>query len=240
VVTAGPDGRILATGPFVIGERPDWREIPIDAGARRWLGRPVAVAVADPASDAIAAIAATPGSGSADGHLAIFGRTGGPVRTLLFPGRWDGRAPAWLDSGHIAISTRDLGESTGLAIVDLTNGDALRRGGAVAAFAVSGDGRTLAWQDRDDRVIYAGAIDALLAGASPEPLEALPLDPESRLAAQLLLDSTGRRIAVAWLDDAGDTRAYSTFELGVGGWALTRSGMLPPGTSRAVLISLGP
>ena len=240
VVTAGPDGRILATEPFAVGERPGWREIPIDPAARRWLGRPVAVAVADPASDAIAAIAADPGSGSADGHLAILGRAGGPVRTILFPGRWDGRAPAWLDSGHIAISTRDLADSTGLAIVDLASGDAVRRGDAVGAFAVSGDGRALARQDRDDRIVHVGATDALLAGEPPDPREALPVDPGSRLAAQLLLDATGRRLAVAWLDDAGDTTGYSTYEQGTGGWALVRSGVLPRGTSRAILISLGP
>lgn len=237
VVTAGPDGRILATGPFVVGARPDWREIPIDAGARRWLGRPVAVAVADPASGAIAAIAADPASGSADGRLAIFGRSGGQVRTLIFPGRWDGRAPAWLDSGHIAVSTRDPRDSSGLAIVDLATGGARRWGSAVAAFAASGDGRTLAWQDRDDRVIRAGAWDALLSGGSPE---ALPADPTSRLAAQLFLDPTGRRLAVAWLDDAGDTTGYSTYERGAGGWALARDGALPRGTSRAILVSLGP
>lgn len=237
VVTSGPDGRILAAGPFVVGERPDWREIRIDADARRWLGQPVAVAVADPSGDSIAAVAADPGSGFADGHVAILDPSGGPVRILLFPGRWDGRAPAWLGSGRVAISTRDERDSAGLAIVDLATAGARRWGTAIAAFAASGDGLTLAFQDRDDRRVLTGPVDGLLAGASPAPL---PIDPRSRLAAQLLLDVTGRRLAIAWLDDAGDTTAYSMYERGAAGWALVRTGPLPGGTSRAVLVSLGP
>jgi hypothetical protein len=237
VITAGPTGRIFMTPPFVAGDRPTWREIAIDGPARRWLGAPLAVAVADPKGDAVVAVAADPGSGSTDGHLVVVDRSAGPARVLSLSGRWDGRAPAWLGTGRVAVSTRDRGDATGLVIVDLDSGGARRWGATIGAFAASDDGRVLAYQDRDDGRIYIGATDRTLAGGSPE---ALPTESPARLAAQLLLDATGARVAIAWLDAGGDTTTYSIYELGAAGWTLVRVGLLPRGTSRAVLVSLGP
>jgi hypothetical protein len=237
VMTTASTSRILVADPFAAGHAPTWREIPVDRDARQWLGQPLADAVADPAGGRIAAIAADPATGFSDGHLVILDPFGGPSHALILPGRWDGRAPAWLDSGRIAISTRDNSDATGLTIVDPRTGGMQRWGQAVAAFAVSDDGLTIAWQDRDDRRIVVGPLEPTLAGASPD---VVPADPAGRLAAQLLLGATGQRLAVAWLDDAGDTRGYSIYERGSSGWALVRGGPLPGGTSRAVLVSLGP
>jgi hypothetical protein len=237
VVTVGPTGRILTTSPFVAGHRPAWREIPIDPGIRRWLAQPFADAVADPATAAVVAVAADPGSSSADGHLVILDRAGGAGRVLALPGRWDGRAPAWLGSGRVAVSTRDRSDVTGLTIVDIATGSTERWGTAVGAFTASGDGRVLAYQDRDDGHIYVGARDRVLSGASPDTL---PAEPPVRLAAQLLLDETGERLAIAWLDDAGDTTSYSVYERGPAGWTHGHTRPLPRGTSRPVLVSLGP
>lgn len=237
VLTVGPAGRVFVCGPFTAGQAPAWHEIPVGRDARQWLGRPLADAVLDPAAGTIAVVAADAASGFADGHLVILDPSGGPSRALPLPGRWDGRAPAWLASGGVAISTRDRGDATGLAIVDPRTGVTRRWGAAVAAFATSGDGRTIAWQDRDDRRVLVGPLEPILAGASPD---VVPPDPAGQLAAQVLLDATGRLLAVAWLDDPGDTRAYSIYERGASGWALVRDGPLPGGVSRAVLVSLGP
>jgi hypothetical protein len=237
VLTAGPAGRVFATAPFAPGDRPAWREIPVDAAGRQWLGQPLADGVASPDRHAIAVVAADPASGFADGHLVIVDPVGGPSHARVLQGRWDGRAPAWLTSGRIAVSTRDASDATGLTIVDLLTGSVDRWGTSVAAFAVSGDGRTIAWQDRDDRRIFVGELDHALAGGTLEPV---PLGPARKLAAQVLLDASGQRLGIAWLDDAGDTTAYAIFERSAGSWAPERDGALPRGTSRAVLVSLGP
>ncbi len=237
VLTVGPAGRIFVCGAFTTSPAPTWREIPVGRDARQWLGQPLADAVADPAGGTIAVVAADAASGFADGHLVILDPSGGPSHALSLPGRWDGRAPAWLPSGGVAISTRDRGDATGLTIIDPRAGVTGRWGTAIAAYAVSGDGQTIGWQDRDDRRLLVGPLEPTLAGASPD---VVPPDPDARLAAQLLLDATGRLLAVAWLDDAGDTRAYSIYERGASGWGLVRDGPLPGGISRAVLVSLGP
>lgn len=237
VMTVGPAGRIFVCGPFTPSEAPAWREIPVGRDTRQWLGQPLADAVADPAGGTIAVIAADAASGFADGHLVLVDPFGGPSRALTLPGPWDGRAPAWLSSGVVAISTRDRGDATGLTIIDPRTGVTRRWGATVAAFAVSGDGRTIVWQDRDDRRLLVGPLEPITAGASPDVITS---DPAAGLTAQLLLDATGRLLAVAWLDDAGDTRAYSIYERGASGWVLVRDGPLPGGVSRAVLVSLGP
>ena len=56
----------------------------------------------------------------------------------------------------------------------------------------------------------------------------------------MLLDATGQRLGVAWLDDAGDTTAWTVYRKDPGGWAIERDDALPRGVSRAVLVSLGP
>jgi hypothetical protein len=237
VATVGPAGRIYLSGPLVAGRPVAWHDLPVDAAGRQWLDQPLADAVPDPVSDAIAVVAADPASGFAGGHLVILDRSGRRGRAVAMAGRWDGRAPAWLDGGRIAISTRDTSDAVGLTIVDPATGLTLHRGTAIAACAASGDRRTIAWQDRDTRQFV---VETVAGFGAREAQETLALDPVGRLAAQLLLDTTGRRMTVAWLDDAGDTTAYSIYELGAGGWAIVRAGALPPGTSRAVLVSLGP
>ena len=237
VMTVGPAGRIFVCGPFSAGHDPAWREIPVARDARQWLGQPVADAVVDPAGAMIAMVAADAAAGSSDGHLVILDPSGGPSRALVLKDRWDGRAPAWLGSGRVAISTRDRSDATALTIVDPRTGLTQRWGTAVAAFAVSGGAQTIAWQDGNDRRVLVGPLQPTLTDAPPD---VVPPDPAAQLAAQLLLDATGRLLAVAWLDDAGDTRAYAIYERGASGWALLRGGRLPGGVSRAVLVSLGP
>lgn len=237
VATAGPGGWIFLTAPFGLGDRPGWREIPVDAGGREWLGQPLADAVADPRGEAIAVVAADPASGLADGHLVIVDPTGRPSRARVLPGRWDGRAPAWLTSTRVTVSTRDATDTTGLTIVDLGTGALERWGARIAAFAVSMDGRTIAWQDHDDGRIRAGPLARALADRA---VDRLPPDPGARQAAQMLLDATGQRLGIAWLDDAGDTTAWTVYRKDAGGWAVERDGALPRGVSRAVLVSLGP
>ena len=223
--------------PFGPGERPAWREVPVDDGGRQWLGQPLADAVIAPRGDQIAVVAADPASGLADGHLVIVDPAGRPSHARVLPGRWDGRAPAWLTSSRVAVSTRDTSDTTGLTIVDLGTGALDRWGRSIAAFAVSNDGRTIAWQDGDDRRVRAGPLDRTLAGGA---VLSLPADPAARLAAQVLLDATGQRLGVAWLDEAGDTTAYTVYRKDADGWAVERDGALPRGVSRAVLVSLGP
>jgi hypothetical protein len=237
VATAEPAGRIFVADPFDPGARPAWREIPVDATGRQWLGQPLADAVASPRGDAIAVVAADPASGLADGHIVILDPVGRPSHARVLPGRWDGRAPAWLTSGRVAVSTRDANDATGLTFVDVATGAVESWGTTVGAFAVSTDGITIAWQDRDDRRIVVGALQQARAG---RPVQAVRLGPSPGLASQVLLDATGRRLGIAWLDDAGDTTSYAVYRRDAGGWALERDGALPRGTSRAVLVSLGP
>lgn len=159
VATAGPGGRIYLSGPVTAGGRPSWRElVPADA-IRRRLGHPLADAVADPRGGAIVAVAADPAAGAHDGHLAILDPAGGPTRSIAFDGHWDGRAPAWIGPDRVAVSTRDGADRTALTIVDLGHGDPHRWGSAIGAFAVSGDGTTVAYQDRGDGRIVVGAFD---------------------------------------------------------------------------------
>jgi hypothetical protein len=237
LATVGAEGRILATDPIPADGRTEWHEVVVDPTARRWLGWPPAVAIADPIGTTIAAVAADPGSGALESHLVIVGRTGGRAKVVAVPGTWDGRTPAWLGSDRLVVSTRDGTDRTGLVVVDLATGGTQRGVSGVAAFAVSGDGTTLAFQRRDDGRILVGPIGRAMAG---QALDQLPIDGRPRVAAQLLLDATGRRLAVAWLDDAGDTTDVTTYERGVGGWALARTWAVPGDVTRLVLVSLDP
>jgi hypothetical protein len=237
LATVGADGRIFATKPVPAGGRPEWQEVAVDPTARRWLGWPPAVAVADPTGAAIAAVATDPGSGALESHLVIVGRTGGRAKVVAVPGTWDGRAPAWLGPDRLVVSTRDRTDRAGLVTIDLAAGGTERWGAGIAAFAVSSDGSTIAWQGRDDGRIFIGPIGGAMAG---QALDALAIGGRPRVAAQLLLDATGRRLAVAWLDDAGDTTDVATYERGVGGWALARTWPVPGDLTRLVLVSLDP
>jgi hypothetical protein len=236
VATVGPLGRVFVSGPDGRTIDPSWRELPVDEAARRWLGLPLTNAVPDPGGGTVVAVAADPAAGT-DGHLAILDPSGGPTRILSLHGQWDGRAPAWLGPTRVAVSTRDGSDEPALAIVDLADGRSRRWGAAVGAFAVSGDGSTLAYQDRDDGRILAGAFDP---DRDASDFAALPRDGSFRVAAQLLLDRTGRRLAVTWLDASGDTTAWAVYERTAAGWAVVRDEPVPRGVSRAILVSLGP
>jgi hypothetical protein len=237
VATIGPTGRIYLSGPIDAGDGPTWREVRVDAATRRWLGQSLADAIVDPEGHAIVAVAADPAGGREDGRLVILDPSSGSARVVTLNGRWDGRAPAWIGSDRVAVSTRDTADETALTIVDLAGGASRRWGSAIGAFAISGDGATIAYQDRNDARILVGPFDpARDAGALAE----LPSEGRPRVAAQLLLDATGRRLAVAWLDDAGDTTALAVYERTIDRWSLVRAGPEPRGVSRVVLVSLGP
>lgn len=237
VATIGPTGRIYLSGPIDAGVGPTWREVRVDDAARRWLGQSLADAVVDAERQAIVAVAADPAAGREDGRLVILDPSGGSTHLMTLKGRWDGRAPAWIGSDRVAVSTRDTADETALTIVDLAGGASRRWGSAIGAFAVSGDGATIAYQDRNDGRILVGPFDPVRdAGAFAELASA----GRPRVAAQLLLDATGRRLAVAWLDDAGDTTALAVYERAVDQWSLVRTGPVPRGVSRVVLVSLGP
>lgn len=237
VATVGADGQIFAAAPFGPRDRPDWGEIPLEPAARAWLGRPPAVAVADPNGELIAAVATDPGSGSRETHLVIVDPGGGPARVVAVPGTWDGRAPSWLGPGRIVVSTRDRTDRVGLVVVDLATARTRPLGADIAAYAVSGDGSTIAWQGRDDGAIAVGPVGRVDAGLA---LDLVAIAGPPRVAAQLLLDAAGRRLAVAWLDDAGDTATWAIYERTGAGWTPTRAGPLPGGASRLVLVSLDP
>ena len=237
LATVGAEGRIFVADPVPSDGAPLWREIGIDPAARRWLGWPPAVAVADPSGTTVAAVATDPGSGALESHLVLVDPKGGPTRVVGVPGTWDGRAPAWLGPDRILISTRDRADRAGLVQVDPATGATERWDGESAAFAVSGDGSTVAYQARDDDRIVVGPVARARAGQALDPVA---VHGPPRVAAQLLLDATGQRLAVAWLDDTGETTAYALYERRGGGWALVRAGPVPGGATRLVLVSLDP
>ena len=237
LATVGAAGRIFVADPIPAVGRTEWHEVVIVPTARRWLGWPPAVAIADPTGSTIAAVATDPGSGALESHLVIVGRTGGRAKVVAVPGTWDGRAPAWLGSDRLVVSTRDGTDRAGLVVIDPATGGTERGASGVAAFAVSGDGSTMAFQRRDDGRILVGPIGRALAG---QALDQIHIDGRPRVAAQLLLDATGRQLAVAWLDDAGDTTDVTTYERSVGGWALARTWSVPGDVTRLVLVSLDP
>ena len=239
VATAGPAGRIFVAGPFGPSDRPAWREVPVDAGGREWLGQPLADAVADPRGDAIAVVAADPASGLADGHLVIVD----PTVARAVPGscraggtaarRPGSRRRAWRSRRATRATRRDSRSSisaTGDTRIDGARGSP--RSPPRSTVAPS-PGRT-ATTGR----IRAGPLDRAL-GRRVRSTDCLRI-PRARLAAQILLDATGQRLGVAWLDDAGDTTAWTVYRRDAGGWAVERDGALPRGVSRAVLVSLGP
>ena len=59
------------------------------------------------------------------------------------------------------------------------------------------------------------------------------------VAAQMVLDGDGHRLAVAWLDDAGDTRILAVYEQSHDSWAVRRD-ILPVATNRAIVAGFDP
>ena len=239
VASGEANGRLFASDSVAVGGAPEWTEIALDPAARAWLGRSPAVAVPDADGPLIAVVAADPGAGALETHVVIIDRTGGPATIVAVPGTWDGRAPAWIAPGRIAVSTRDATDRPGLVVVDLATGRSEREIEAIGAYAISDDGSTIVFQLRDGGGIAIGPLARALSGPADE-LDTLPVLDRRRVAAQVLLDAAGRRLAVAWLDEAGDTAGLAIYDLEAGRWRLVLDGPLPAGVTRAVLVSLDP
>ncbi|HTC86529.1 MAG TPA: hypothetical protein VK656_07480, partial [Candidatus Acidoferrum sp.] len=107
------------------------------------------------------------------------------------------------------------------------------------AIAASGDGSTIVMVRPDEPdVVRTGRAEAYLAG---QDLTAVPIgNTAHQTAAQLLLDRAGTALAVAWLDETGDTIAVGVYRRGPFGWTLIGEAPLPGGATRAELVGYDP
>ena len=238
VLTVGLAGRLLSTGPFAAEAPTEWRRTEIRTMGGALPRHPPAFATLSPDGRRIAAVAADMDGGGSDTQLVVIDRDTGEAVIYDLHASIDGRPPAWLAEDIVAIVVRDATDRTAITRLRLPGGEASTLAVQSGPFTASGDGSIVALQTRGDQQIVVGSRVDLEAG---RPLEVVRTDLDGNpLAAQLLLDARGDRLAVAWLDDAGDTRSIAVYVRGPDGWTPLRRWDLPPGANRAVLGGFDP
>ena len=239
VATSGDTGRIYASGPAALGSPTAWREVVLHGPAAAVLAVPRSFAVLSPDGGSIAALAGTPGSGLSDARLLLIERATGRTRAIALGGSLDGRPPVWMGTGRVVVALRDRDDRRLIAVVDGASSTIRVRPGNGGCLAVSGDGSTVVSTDPEAvDSVATGSTDDFVAGAR---LPDVPIGNTAReTPAQLLLDGSGMTLAVAWLDDAGDTTAIGVYGRGALGWTLVFEAPLPADATRAVLIDFEP
>ena len=235
VLTGG--GQLLSTGPFAVEAPAEWRRLEIRASGGAAPRHPLAFATLSPDGRRIAAIAMDVDSGG-DAQLVVIARDTGDAVVYDVHASSDGRPPVWLADDLVAIPVRDAADRTAITRLHLPGGEASTLAVRSGPFTASVDGSIVGLQTRGDQRIVVGPWVDIEAGRS---LEVVRTDLDGNpLAAQLLLDARGDRLAVAWLDDAGDTRAIAVYGRRPGEWTTLRRWDLPAGANRAVLGGFDP
>jgi len=239
VASSGSTGRLSTLE--VRSGRPAgaWRRLSIAGAAMQPAGP--SFPTLSPDGRRVAATLGDPASGAADVALLLIDRTSGRTVRIALYGRADGRPPAWLRTGTVVVPILERTDAPTLAIVDTTTGAVSRRPSAGGAFAASGDGRVVAVADRGSARVRAGPTTAFRdPNAWASAARAIGPPDDAAQAAQLLLDRTGSRLAVAWLDAAGDPADVTVYERADDGWETRANVPLPGGTEVVVLVGFDP
>jgi hypothetical protein len=244
VLTVGARGTLFVAAPFGSAQ-PTWKRLAPRLPAGRTLRHPLAFATMSSDGSRIVAVADDPGSGGTDGQLAVIDAATGASSIIDLGAATDGRPPAWFGADSVILPDRDAADRNELSVIDLATGHRRVWAHEAGAFCTSADGSTVALQMRLDDRLLVGTAEDLETG---RPLTEVPRDLQSggdgrgatAVAGQLLLDDAGRRLAVTWLDDAGDTRAISVYLRDGNTWSIARRGPLPPDTTRVVLAGFDP
>jgi hypothetical protein len=244
VATVGATGRILTlhpTGAGSTGPPGTWKRVDIRpaAGSTDRGGPSFAALSLDGRS--IAATVGDPTSGAVDAGLIVVDRTGARATVTPLDGRLDGHPPVWLGDTTVAVPILDRSDAATIAFVDRAGGRVTHRPGLGGSLAASTDGGFVAMSSRGgDRVVAGRSTDlggsdgwVDVVGASGFP------DPTDR-AAQVLLDATGARLAVAWLDAAGEASTVTTYRIVGAGWVPAGVVALPGGATRVALVGFDP
>jgi hypothetical protein len=238
-VIATPAGRIWTLD--VRSGRPEsaWRRVVITAGSGR--SHPAGFPTLSPDGRRIATTLGDPASGRADLVLQIIDPTMDRTMSIALDGHDDGRPPAWLGGDTVVVPILDPSDAPTVAIVDTATGDVRRRPGPGGAFAASGDGRVVAAAERGSARVRAGPATALDdPGAWASAGDAIERPDGAAQAGQLLLDRTGSRLAVAWLDTAGDPAGVTVYGRSGDGWGTRGVIPRPGGTDVLVLVGFDP
>ncbi|MFI5225262.1 MAG: hypothetical protein ACHQ3P_01155 [Candidatus Limnocylindrales bacterium] len=244
VATIGASGRILTLGPTRAGSgsHPSgWQRLSVRPSAGSSLGSSPSFAALSPDGRSIAATVGDPTSGATDAGLLLVGRASGQATSATLDGRLDGHPPAWLGNATVAVPILDRADAATMAVLDRATGRTAHRQGLGGSLAASADGRLISMSSRaGDRVVVGpstglggseGWIEVVGPGGSP--------DPNDRVA-QVLLDAPGTRLAVAWLDAAGEASTVTVYRTVDSGWR--PAGTIAPtsGATRVVLVGFDP
>jgi len=225
----------------VRGGRPAnaWRRMVI--AARGVAPAPPSFPTLSPDGGRVAAALGDPASGAADAALLIVDPTSGRTVRIALDGRSDGRPPAWLGSGTVVVPILDRNDAPTLAVVETGTGAVSHRPSPGGAFAASGDGRMVAAADRGSTRVRTGPANA---AGDPDAWAAVAdvIEPPDGAiqAGQLLLDMTGSRLAVAWLDAAGDPSGVTVYGRAGDRWERRANVPLPGGMDVVVLVGFDP
>ena len=239
VVSVGSKGRLFTRGSAPGGSSQPWREVVVDAASGAARIGPPSFGILSPDGTRIACVAGDPASGAADARLIVVERTTGSARAIELGGIVDGRPPAWIGDGRVAISLRDRLDARMTAVVDLATGSVTHLRAAGGEVTVSGDGELVVTTGPGPiGGVATGPTTAFLAGRA---FDVLPLDTGApRVPGQVLLDRTGSTLAVAWLAETGDTASVSVYRRAVSAWTLLADVPWPDDASRAVLVGFDP
>lgn len=216
VAAVAPDGHAwtLSRSDGLLLADPPWNDIGlIDPPAS--LPGPVLGATWSPASDALLAVAGSPGSGRRRTVVASAGLDGGPQGAVEVPLEADGPGLAALPDGQTAFVVRDRNDRPALArlapagsFVTLpVDARGVAAGGDV--FAIVGDA--------DVRI---GTVEQLRGGVLPA--QPLPLDGPAGVGA-VAIAGDGSLVAVARLDDGGAPDRIDVLARGGSSWSTVGS-----------------
>jgi hypothetical protein len=236
LVLTDRDGTLHIAGSFgghgVVGPQPAWTRLrPLVAiGAK--VRHPLSFATLSPDGSRIAAIADDAAEGGRLGQLVVIEVKSAAAVVFDLDETTDGRSPDWLGVDEILVPTRDRSDRNDISVIHPTTGERSRWSLPTGALATAAGARALAIQERDGGRVAVGPADEVANG---RPVPVVNGSEPGAVAAQMVLDGAGVRLAVAWLDDAGDTRILAVYERRADSWTVVRRDVLPAATNRAIL-----
>ena len=235
------DGTIRVAAPFgtgsAVGPQPTWTTLRPRFASAVALRNPLSFATLSPDGSRVAAIADDPAAGNGPGQLVIIEGRDGRATAIDLDATTDGRPPAWIGADRILVPTRDANDRTDVTAVDPGTGTQSHWALETTAIAVAPAADVMAIQERSGGQVAVGSVDALANGT---PAAVVDGTEPGAVAAQLMLDVSGSRLAIAWLDEAGDTTILAVYGLAEGRWLRIRRDVLRRGTARAIIAGFDP